>query len=191
MPALVSSLAAIGLANLFLDRGLLWPVSAIAAAGALVGVLYSVGLAGLRRKPYLAAYLMESGLLLLTIGAGVAGALLVVFAIDNQPSPTAPVRDQELFAALFAALASYLGGLIINPKGDRWNPVKDAIKRTFGNDFTRKRDSIEEDARDAVKKDMPYGAKSGGEKVNGWDWNDRRMRSRQLQRAVDKGYLAS
>lgn len=190
LPALVSSLGAVGLTKLYLDNDWIGAVLAVMVASAFVVMLYVIGSRRLRNHPHSAALLMESGLLLLVIGSAVAGALLIGIAIKFTPAPNAPGAAQAIFAALFAAIASYLGSLVINPKDTGWNPVKDAIKTSFANAFTGRRDATERDAHDAVHKNEGYSSLAeSNEHVGGWDWDDRRLRSVHLQRAIDRGYL--
>ena len=181
---------AVGLAVLWLDYG--WTTSALAVAilGGVVLIFYVLGRISLGRWPYVASLPLESGLFLLMLGAGVAGAVLVLIAISFKPDEHSTVREKELYAAVAAAIATYLGGVIIKPEGDKWNPVKNAVKSAFKDKFRSRRDDVEKDASDAVNKDFAYTSLAhNNEVVKGWNWADRRLRARHIQRAVDAGYL--
>ena len=110
-------------------------------------------------------------------------------AITKAPGETASPREKEVWAALSGAILAYLNSVIIKPDAPLWNPVKGAITSVFKGDFGARRDNIEKDAREASHAES-YGAMAHpGDQIRGWDWNDRRMRNRHLQDAVNRGYL--
>ena len=187
---LLAAALSIAVALLHLDHGPGVTLIAIAAALAVVLIVYIVGNHFLRSTPKASSYLMETGLLLLLIGSVIAGAALLVIAIQYAPPKDASERTKQIFAAVSVALAGYLGTVLIDPTGNLWNPVRTGIKRTFQANFKSKRDDVENDALNAVIADNGYGSvHAKGEVVSGWDWGSRRLRTRHIQRAVDKGYL--
>jgi hypothetical protein len=181
LPALVAALLAVRLALAYLDHGIGVPLALIGSLLVVTGVLFGVGRAIFGNKPYTGGLLMESGLLLIVWGAAIAGAVLVWYAIDQAPPATADAREKAVFAAVSAALAAYLGSVIIKPDGELWNPVKSAIKNVFETSFTAPATALERDARNAIQTDR-YGAEAHSDNVvSGWGWSDRRKRTHHIQ----------
>lgn len=183
LPALVAALLAILLAVLYLDHGWRWPVFSALAAVALIFGLFGSGRWAFTRRPYHAGFVMEAGLGLLTLGAGIAGAVLLWLAIQKAPGEHASTRQKEVWAALSVAITTYLGSIIIKPEGEIWNPVKTAIKKKFADQFTARQTLLEKDARNAVQTES-YGAEApshAGQVVEGWGWDARRLRTRHIQ----------
>jgi hypothetical protein len=187
LPPLLGALLAVALVVLYLDHGWWTPALVVIGLVAATGLLYGLGRLLLTRRPYYAGFLMEAGLGLLTIAAGVAGAVLLWLAIEKAPGDDASVREKQVWAALSTAFTAYLGSLIIKPEGDVWNPVKSAITSVFAGRFTERRTELERDARDAVQEDE-YGAQAvehAGQQVSGWGWDARRLRTRHIQDQLD------
>ena len=87
-----------------------------------------------------------------------------------------------MWAALSAAITVYLASIVIKPEGKRWNPVGDAVRKVYGGKF-QDETPLAKDARDAVLKDS-YGAQAPahkGNRVEGWGWDARRLRTRHIQ----------
>jgi hypothetical protein len=183
LPTLCAAVLAVVLALLYLDHG--WGLPVLVAGGlfVIIGGAFGIGRAIFGRKPYVGGLVMESSILLVTLGASIAGAFLVWLAIDQVPGDKATTREKEVFAAISAALTAYLGSVIIEPAGEFWNPVKKAIGRRFGSQFTDPQTPLAKDARSAVIRER-YGAEAAeheGEVVNGWDWAARRLRTRHIR----------
>jgi hypothetical protein len=184
---LVSGAGGVGLGYLYIKEGWPPPLIIVAVLVISVGAAYLLGKHLLREHPANASRLMEAGYLLLLIAAAVAGATLFWLVVAKTPPKDAPALTTQTFAALVGAGTTYLGAVIIkldNP----WNPVKTHVKATFKKDFLSGRDDDEKDAADAVAFDT-FGARHKGEAVSGWGWEARRTRCKEIQRAVDKGYL--
>ena len=125
---------------------------------------------------------MESGYALLLLGAACVGGLLFWLVATKTPAKKAPELTQQAFSGLVSALTVYAGAVIINLDVP-WNPVKKAIQRTFAGRFSGRADNAGKDASDAVVLD-DYGARQPGERVSGWGWQARRLRARQIGRAL-------
>jgi hypothetical protein len=57
------------------------------------------------------------------------------------------------------------------------------IQKAFAGQFSGRADSDGKDASDAVELD-DYGARHPGEQVSGWGWQARRLRAKQIGRAL-------
>lgn len=186
MPSLASAAAAIGLASMAVKSG--WVDVAVTGGVVFVFVLacWRVGLGLLPRRPYAAAYLLEVGIGLEFVTASVLGAVLIWFGVDVAPGDTASDLHNEMYAAGAAALAVFLGSVGIDPEGGRWNPVRSGVTAEFRGRFTARSTPVEKDADDAVRKDE-YGAQAPehhGDRVSGWDWGARRLRTRHIGDAL-------
>jgi hypothetical protein len=190
-PALVGALLAVYLSVTYLDHGWLRPVIAVVGLVTVVGLLFLVGRILFSHRPYYGGALMESGLALQILAAGVAGAFLIWFLIEKAPrSATPTTREKEVWAAVSGAITAYLGSLVIKPEADLGNPVKSAIRSVFGERFKHpgngsqdRRTTLERDARSAVQEER-YGAedpKHANQVVAGWGWDARRLRTRHIQ----------
>jgi hypothetical protein len=182
LPALVAAILAVALALLYIDDG--WVAPSLAAGSVLVvaGLVFLTGRLLFKRAPYFGGWLMEVWILVMTCVAAIAGAVLVWYAIEEAPGDEPTAREEEVFSAISAAMAAYLGSIIIEPEGELWNPVKSAIEKVFKSRFADG-DALEKDARDAVIRDR-YAAQADEHRddvVDGWGWDARRVRTRHIR----------
>jgi membrane-bound ClpP family serine protease len=183
LPVLVAAILAIVLALLYIDHGWLVPTIVAGAVLVVAGAFLLAGRLLFVRAPYLGGWLMESWIFVATCAAAVAGAVLVWYAIEEAPGDNPTAREEEVFSAVSAALAAYLGSVIIEPEGERWNPVKTAIGKEFKSSFNAGRTDLEKDAREAVRKERYSALAAGhdGDVVDGWGWDARRVRTRHIR----------
>jgi len=180
--AFVASAAAVGIGVLLVKGHWICALVLVVACAALIGTLFLIGTRMLSKHPRAGSLLMESGYTLLLLGAACAGGLLFWFVAAKSPAKNAPELTQQAFSGLVSAITVYAGAVIINLDVP-WNPVKNSIRKTFAGRFNGRGDNDGKDAFDAVVLDE-YGARHPGEQVSGWGWQARRLRAKQIARAL-------
>lgn len=187
LPSLVTGLLAILLGRMWIEGQIVLFAVIIGMALILTGLVYVVGSAVLRDYPSVGSLFMESGQGAAMLVAAIVGGGLLWLGVTYAPGSQADEKSKQTWAAIMAAVAAYLGAVVIKPELP-WNPVKSALVKQFRGAFTSRRDPIEKDAHDAWL--LPtYGAQAASELVDGWGWDARRLRARHIQRAVNRGYL--
>jgi hypothetical protein len=180
--ALLASAAAVVIGVRLVKGRWIWPLVLVVLCAALIGALYFIGRRMLSKHPRIGSLLMESGYALLLLGAACAGGSLFWLVATKTPAKNAPELTQQAFSGLVGALTVYAGAVIINLDVP-WNPVKKAIQKTFTGRFSGRDDADGKDASDAVVSE-DYGARHPGEQVSGWGWQARRLRAKQIGRAL-------
>jgi len=180
--AFLASAGAVGIGVLLVKGRWILPLVLVAACVAVVAACFLVGKTILSTHPRGGSLLMESGYVLLLLAAACAGGLLFWLVVAKSPAKNATELSKQAFSGLVSGLTVYAGAVIIRMDVP-WNPVKKQIKKTFAGRFTSRPDNDGKDASDAVALD-DYGARHGGEQVSGWGWQARRLRARQIARAL-------
>jgi hypothetical protein len=157
-------------------------LGALAIVAIFIGI---VGFAIVRTHPQTGVLFMESTYVVALIIAAAVGAVIFWLEIKFAPAKNAQVASNDLYSGLVGVATIFLAALAA-ALGIKGGLIKSAIKSRFKNDFTNRGTDAEKDASDAVGSES-YGALAGGEQVSGWSWRDRRMRARQLRRAVTSG----
>jgi hypothetical protein len=191
VPALAAALLAVYLAVTYLDHGWRRPVAIVLVPTLVVALVFVAGRILFKYRPYYGGFLIEFGLAVQFLAAGVAGALLIWLLIEKAPKSATPTtREKEVWAAVSGAITAYLGSIIIKPEGELGNPVKSAIRSVFGERFkgptdgsSDRRTLLERDARSAVQENEYPGSASThvDHVVKGWGWDARRLRTRHIQ----------
>lgn len=126
----------------------------------LILLLYATGKAALRHYPAAGAYLMESGAAFVLLAGAVGGGVIFWAMVKLAAGKNASPLEKETLAGISGAVTTYIGAAF--GKSDLpWNPVKAALRATFGGCFTQRRDHIEKDAHDAIQLEE-YGSMGGG-----------------------------
>jgi hypothetical protein len=178
---LLASATGVGI-GILLAKGIwLPPIIVVAVLAMLIGLLFVIGKANLAKHPEVGSLLMESGYALSLLAVAIAGGLLFWLIAVKSPGKNATALTRQAFSGLTGAFTVCLGALAIN--FNAWNPVKSAIQDKFQGRFNDRSDNDGKDAMHAVGYDN-YGALHGGERVSGWGWQARRLRAKQIERAL-------
>jgi hypothetical protein len=179
--ALLASAAGVGIGVLLAKGYRLLPLLLVGGAALLIGLCFIVGKSNLSKRPELGSLLMESGYALSLLAVAIAGGLLFWLIAAKSPAKGAAALSRQTFSSLVSALTVFAGAMSIDLNA--WNPVKHAIKTTFTGEFVGR---LDPDGRDAVRAvgNEDYGALHPGEKVSGWGWQARRLRAKQIARAL-------